>query len=51
MLTTLLTFVVSKLQVVVEGGEEVVSELPVEVVQRLRAVAAALQAKREVVRH
>ena len=35
----------------VEGGEEVVSELSVEVVQRLRAVAAALQAKGEVVRH
>ena len=47
----LLTFIVSKLEVVVEGGEEVIGELPVEVVQVLRTVAAALQAKREVVRH
>ena len=47
----LLTFIVSKLEVVVEGGEEVIGELPIEVVQVLRTVAAALQAKREVVRH
>ena len=50
-LTTLPTFIVSKLEVVVEGGEEVIGELPVEVVQVLWTVAAALQAKREVVRH
>ena len=47
----LLTFIVSKLEVVVEGGEEVIGELPVEVVQVLRTVAAALQAECEVVRH
>ena len=50
-LTTLPTFIVSKLEVVVEGGEEVIGELPVEVVQVLRTVPAALQAEREVVRH
>ena len=48
---TLLTFIVSKLKVVVEGGEEVVGELPVEVVQVFRAIPAALQTKCEVVRH
>ena len=47
----LLTFIVSKLEVVVEGGEEVIGELPVEVVQVLRTVPAALQAECEVVRH
>ena len=35
----------------VESGEEVISELPVEVVQRLRTVATALQTKCEMVRH
>ena len=35
----------------VEGGEEVVGELPVEVVQVFRAIPAALQTKCEVVRH
>ena len=33
----------------VESGEEVISELPVEVVQRLRTVATALQTKCEMV--
>ena len=35
----------------VESGEEVISELPIEVVQRLRTVATALQTKCEMVRH
>ena len=35
----------------VEGREEVLRVLPVEVVQRLRAVSAALQAEGEVVGH
>ena len=50
-LSTVPTFIVSKLKVVVEGGEEVVGELPVEVVQVFRAIPAALQTKCEVVRH
>ena len=47
----MLTFIVSKLKVVVEGGEEVIGELPVEIVEALGTVSTAFQAKGEVVRH
>ena len=35
----------------VESRQEIICELPIEVVQRLRTVATALQAKCEMVRH
>ena len=47
----MLTFIISKLKVVIECGEEVFREFSVEIVQRLRTVPAALQTKSEMVRH
>ena len=47
----MLTFIISKLKVVIECGEEVIREFSVEIVQRLRTVPAALQTKSEMVRH